>query len=105
MLARDPVIPVAERLPFTAVCRRPKDVALARQDEIGMNREFEVRQAGFEQLDGPARVDGPKNTFPLESFDMFQASRIEDRLTSVGYQGAVEIGAEKADFSGHRAVT
>src|SRR2546421_1704840 len=97
VLAGDAFVPVSKRFPFFTVRRRPKDVAFARENEIGMNRKFQICQARFEKLNGAARVDGPKGATRLEFFDVLHAFEIEDRSAPVGDQGAVEIGAEEAN--------
>src|SRR5205823_6662803 len=102
VLTRDPLVPVTKRFPFPAVGRGPKDVALACKDEIGMNRELKIRQARFEQFDGPAGVDRPNDAVLLKLFDIFHAAAIEHGIAAVRDECAVEVGAEKADFGGHR---
>ena len=99
VIARDPLVPVSVRLPFSAVGGGPKDVALARQDEIGMDRELEIGQARFEQIDGPAGIDRPDDAVLLQLLDVFHAAAIEHRIAAVRDEGAVEIGAEKTDFA------
>src|SRR5947207_755534 len=66
VLARDALIPITEWFPFSIVGRGAKDVALARENEIGMDRELEIRQARFEQFDGTAGVDRPEDAGLLQ---------------------------------------
>ena len=101
VLTRDPLVPVTKRFPFPAVRRGPKYVALARENEIGMNRELKIGQARFEQFDGPAGVDRPDDAVFLKLLDIFHAAAIEHRIAAVRDERAVEVGAEKADFGRH----
>src|ERR1043166_5558672 len=95
MIAGDPLIPIAIRLPFSsAVRRRTKDVAFARQDEIGVDRKIEIGQARFEQFHGPAGIDRPEDTSFLQLFDLLHAAAIQSWIAPVSDQGAVEVAAE-----------
>ena len=68
-----------------------------------MDRELEIGQARFEQIDGPAGIDRPDDAVLLQLLDVFHAAAIEHGIAAVRDQRAVEIGAEKADFGGHRS--
>ena len=70
-----------------------------------MDRELEIGQARFEQIDGPSGINRPDNAIVLQLFDMFHAATIEHGISTVRDKGAVEVGAEKTDFGGHRNVT
>ena len=67
-----------------------------------MDRELEIGQARFEQIDGPAGVDRPDDAVLLQLLDVFHAAAIEHGIAAVRDKRAVEVGAEKADFGGHR---
>src|SRR5437868_13419329 len=73
MLAGDAFVPVSKRLPFSTVRRRPIDVPFAGENEIGMNRKFQIHQARFEELNGATGVDGPKGATRPESSDLLHA--------------------------------
>src|SRR5881394_4230271 len=51
MIARASLVPIAERFPFLAVSSRTKNVAFGRENEIRTNRQRELREACFEQID------------------------------------------------------
>ncbi len=95
-------VPIAIRFP--AVLGRAKDVAFAREDEIGQDGEGEIFQAFLEQADGAAGIDGPDGAAALQLADEFHALAVEDGIVGVGDEGAVEIGANESDFRGHDGV-
>ena len=57
-------VPIAERFP--AACRWSKDIPLAGQDEIGLQRESEIFQSFLEQGNGTAGVDCPDGAAALQ---------------------------------------
>ena len=67
-----------------------------------MDRKLEIHEARLEQVDGASGVDRPEDAVRLQLLDVFHAAAIEDGIFSVRDQGTVEIGAEKANFGGHR---
>ena len=66
-----------------------------------MNREFEIGQAGFEQIDRPAGVNRPDDAVLLQFLDGLHAAAIEDRVGAMRDKRAIEVCAEEADFGGH----
>jgi hypothetical protein len=98
VFARDPFVPIPVRLPFSAIGGRPKHVAFAGEDKIGVNREFEIGQARLEQIDRTAGVDRPNHPILLKRLDILHATAVEHRIAAVRHEGAIEIGAEKANF-------
>ena len=102
VLPRDSFVPVSKRLPFSPIRRRAKHVALARQNKIGVDRELQIDEARLKQIDRTARVDRPENAIVLKLLDVFHAGAIKHRLAAVRDEGAVEVGAEKANLLRHR---
>jgi hypothetical protein len=102
MFAGDPIVPIAKRLPFrTAVGRPAENIAFAGEDEIRVNGKFKIGQARFQQVDGPAGIYGPERALPLQRGDLLEAVGIEDGIAAVRDEGAVKIGAEKANARSH----
>src|SRR5947209_971705 len=101
MFARDAFVPVPERLPFSAIGGRTENIALACQDEIGMDRELEVRQAGVEEINGTSGIDSPKHAVGLQAFDGAHATFVQHRVLAVRDEGSIEIGAKQTDSGGH----
>lgn len=66
-----------------------------------MNGKLEIEQTGFEQFDRATGVDGPAGAAALQFADQFHAGGIEHRIAVMRNEGAVEIGAEKANISRH----
>jgi hypothetical protein len=97
MVACTAGVPVPERFPFLSVCSGTKDFALRRENKIGADRKFEIRQARFEQIDRSAGIDRPKYAFLLQIADQLHALAIEHGLAHARDHRAVEIDAEKFD--------
>ena len=100
MLAGDAFVPIAEGFPAASVGRGPKDVAFARENEVRVNGEGEIDQARLQKVDRPAGVNGPENSFVLQGSDAFHAVSIQHGIAPMSDEGAVEVGAEQADFLG-----
>src|SRR3954451_13689675 len=105
MFARHTIVPVAKRFPAAAIFGRAKNVALTRQDEVGVNREFKIDQTGFEQVNGPPGIDRPNYAFRLQRLDALHATAVEYGIAPTSDQRSVEIGAEQADVSRHAGTT
>ena len=56
------LVPVAERFPFVSILPGTKNIALCRENEVWLNRECEIGEAGFEKIDRTARVNRPERT-------------------------------------------
>jgi len=105
VFARYSLIPVSKRFPFRlAVGRRPKDVALAGEDEIGMNGKIQIGQAGFQQIDRTASVDRPGRALFLQAGNVLEAVAVEHGLAAMGDERAVKISADKANRGHAEAV-
>ena len=90
----DTLIPVSVWFPFSAVGGGAKNIALARQDKIGMDRKVEISQARFEEIDGTAGIDRPDHAVLLQLLDIFHATAIEHGVEAVRDKRPVEVGAE-----------
>ena len=87
--------------PFSSVGRGTKYVALARQDEIGMDRKIEIGQARFQEIDGTAGIDCPDRRHSPAAPQSLHASTIEHRIAAMRDESSVEVSAEQADLGGH----
>src|SRR3954470_9379547 len=105
MFARHAIVPIAKRFPAAAIFGRAKNVALARQDEVGMNRESKIHQTGFEQVNGPPGIDCPDYAFRLQRLDALHATAVEHGIAPMRDERSVEIGAKKANVSRHAGAT
>ena len=92
-------IPIAKRFP--AVLCRAKNIALARENKVRLEREGKILQAFLEQADRTAGVNGPERAVPLQLADQLHAVAIKDRVTRVRDERAIEIGAEESDLWRH----
>src|SRR6266568_2342472 len=81
VIARATRVPVAKRFPVVSVSSRTKNIALSREDEVRADRECEIREAGFEQINRTARVDRPDRAGFLQ-FANADRDSVRDRSTS-----------------------
>src|SRR5258707_14126881 len=62
MIARASLVPIAERFPFFAVLSWTKNVAFGRENEIRTNRQRELGETFFKQINRAPSVDRPDRT-------------------------------------------
>jgi hypothetical protein len=94
-------VPISIRFPCASIFCRPKNIALAGENEIGAKREGEIGETGLQKIDRTARVDGPDCAIILKVFNRLHASAIEHRITAVGDEGAIEVSAKETDLGEH----
>src|SRR5262249_33816493 len=98
MIARAPLVPIAERFPFLVVLSRTKNVAFGRQDEIRTNRQRELDKTSFEQIDGTPRVDRPDRASVLQLANQLHTLRVEHRFGRTRNKRPIKIGTEKSNW-------
>jgi len=98
VIARAARVPVAKRFPVVSVSSRTKNIALSREDEVRADRECEIREAGFEQINRTARVDRPDRAGALQFTNEFHTLRVENGFANAGNQRPVEIDAQQFDW-------
>ena len=76
-------------------------MALAGQDEIGAEWKRKIDEAGFQEIDRTASINGPGRAIILERLNRSHASMIEDRIIAMGDKSSIEVSAEQADLGGH----
>ncbi len=102
VFARATFVPIAEWFPMRAAFRFSKDIAFARENEIGMNGKFEVEQSRLQKFDGASGIDGPDGAVSLQIADEMDAIRVEHGIAVMSDEGAVEVGADKSNRRTHR---
>ena len=98
VIARAACVPVAKRFPVVSVSSRTKNIALSREDEVRADRECEIREAGFEQINRTARVDRPDRAGFLQFTNEFHTLRVENGFANAGNERPVEIDAQQFDW-------
>ena len=94
-------VPISIRLPGASILRRPKNIALARQNEIGPKGKGEIDETRFQEIDGAASINGPDCAIILKFFNQLHAGAIEHGIAAMGDQGAIEISAEETNLGQH----
>src|SRR5262249_438295 len=97
VIVRAAFVPVAKRLPLVSVASPTKNIALSCQDEVRADRECEIREAGFEQINRTPRIDRPDRAGFLQFANQFHALRVENWLANPRHERAVKIYAEQFD--------
>ena len=75
----------------SAVLRGAKNVALAGEDEVRVNRELEIDEARFEKVYRAPGIDRPDYALGLQRLDAFYAAAVENRIGPMRDEGSVEI--------------
>src|SRR5437762_10687204 len=94
MIARASLVPIAERFPSLAVLSRTKNIALGRQDEIRTNRQGELGETFFKQIDRAPRVDRPDRATILQLANQLHTSGVEHRFGSTRNKRPIKIDTE-----------
>src|SRR6266542_5160784 len=103
MIARAPIVPIAELFPFVSVSAGTEDVAFGCQNEIRTDWDFKIGKPRFEQIDRAPGVDCPDRTCTLQFTNQLHALPIQWRFASVRNERAVKIGAEQLDSRRHKS--
>src|SRR5215468_4230805 len=98
MIARASLVPIAERFPFLAVSCRTKNVAFGRENEIRTNRQRELGETCFEQIDRAPRVDRPDCASILQLANQLHTRRVEDRFGSTRNKRSIKIDTEQSNW-------
>ena len=101
MIARASVVPIAERFPFLTLSCRTKNVAFGRENEIRTNRERELGDAFFEQIDRAPRVDRPDRASILQLANQLHTLRVEHRFGSTRNKRPIKIDTEQSNWRRH----
>src|ERR1700688_5023081 len=56
------LVPVAERFPFVSILPGTKNIALCSENEVWLNRECEIGEARFEEIDRTTCLNRPHDT-------------------------------------------
>ena len=95
VIPRTAFVPIAKRLPFVPIWPATENIALGGKNEIRVDRECEICQSGFEQIDRATRINRPDRARVTQFANQFHALRIENRFADTRNERAVEIDAEQ----------
>src|SRR4029077_20392028 len=98
MIARAPLVPIAEWFPFLAVLHRTKNIAFGRENEIRTNRQRELGETLFKQIDRAPSVDRPDRASVLQIANQLHTLRVEHRFVRTRNKRPIKIDTEQPNW-------